>query len=253
MREIPEFVPAKLKIVRYIQPTYCCPCCKKKGIVRIAKYPVPKPLPNHSMASDSVVAEVMYQKYVQAVPLYRQETQWKDVGIAFSRTTMANWVIRCSQDWLSLVYDRMRKELLGREVLHADETPIQVLKGPGETAANKSYMWVYRTGKDGLPPVVLFEYQPGRNAENTPKNSWRDSPATCTRTATPGTTRWSILPGADAGRICAESSWTPCRQHLPILWERPVRPKLAGTTATGCSRLKKIELLPEKDQQRVNG
>ncbi len=67
VREIPEFVPAKLKIVRYIQPTYCCPCCKKKGIVRIAKYPVPKPLLNHSMASASVVAEVMYQKYVQAV------------------------------------------------------------------------------------------------------------------------------------------------------------------------------------------
>lgn len=85
--------------------------------------------------------------------------------IAFSRTTMANWVIRCSQDWLSLVYDRMRKELLGRKVLHADETPIQVLKGTGKTAANKSYMWVYRTGKDGLPPVVLFEYQPGRSGE----------------------------------------------------------------------------------------
>lgn len=87
--------------------------------------------------------------------------------------------------------------------------------------------------------------------ENTPKSSWRDSPAICTRTATPGTTRWSVLPGADAGRICAESSWTPCRQHLPILWNRPVRPKLVGTTAASCSRLKKIELLSEKDQQRV--
>lgn len=165
VRETPEFIPAQLKIVRYIQPSYCCPCCKKKGIVRIAKYPAPKPLLNHSMASASVVAEVMYQKYVQAVPLYRQEAQWKDAGIAFSRTTMANWVIRCSQDWLSLVYDCMKKELLRREVLHADETPVQVLKEAGKTAASKSYMWVYRTGNDGLAPIVLFEYQPGRSGE----------------------------------------------------------------------------------------
>lgn len=165
VREEPVFVPAKLKIIRYIQPSYCCPCCKKKGIVRIAKLPAPKPLLNHSTASASVVAEVMHQKYVQAVPLYRQEAQWKDVGIAFSRTTMANWVIRCSQDWLSLVYDHMRAELLRREVLHADETPVQVLKENGKTAASKSYMWVYRTGNDGLPPVVLFEYQPGRSGE----------------------------------------------------------------------------------------
>lgn len=78
VREIPEFVRSKLKIVRYIQPTYCCPCCKKKGIVRIAKYLAPKLLPNHSMASASVVAAVMYQKYVQTVPLYRQEAKWKD-------------------------------------------------------------------------------------------------------------------------------------------------------------------------------
>lgn len=117
------------------------------------------------MASASVVSEVMYQKYVQAVPLYRQEAQWKDMGIAFSRTTMANWVIRCSQDWLSLVYDSMKKELLRREVLHADETPVQVLKETGKTAASKSYMWVYRTGNDGLAPIVLYEYQPGRSGE----------------------------------------------------------------------------------------
>lgn len=165
VREDPVFKPAELILVRHIQHAYCCPCCKKKGIIHIAKLPAPKPLLNHSTASASVVAEVMHQKYVQAVPLYRQEAQWKDAGIAFSRTTMANWVIRCSQDWLSLVYDHMKAELLRREVLHADETPVQVLKEAGKTATSKSYMWVYRTGKDGLPPVVLFEYQPGRSGD----------------------------------------------------------------------------------------
>lgn len=60
----------------------------------------------------------------------------------------------------------MRKELLSREILRADETPVQVLKGTCKTVANKSYMWVYRTGKDGLPPIVLFEYHPGRSGEH---------------------------------------------------------------------------------------
>jgi len=165
IREEPEYVKPKLEIRKYIQAGYICPCCKKKGIIRIFKAGVPKPLLNHSMASASVVSEIMYQKYVQAVPLYRQEKQWADNGLAFSRTTMANWVIRCSQDWLSLVYDRMHKELLNREVLHADETPVQVLKERGKTATSKSYMWVYRTGKDGKMPVVLYDYRSGRNGE----------------------------------------------------------------------------------------
>mgnify|MGYP000095254725 FL=1 len=251
VREIPEFVPAKLKIVRYIQPTYCCPCCKKKGIVRIVKHPAPKPLLNHSMASASVVAEVMYQKYVQAVPLYRQETQWKDAGIAFSRTTMANWVIRCSQDWLSLVYDRMRKELLGREVLHADETPVQVLKGTGKTAANKSYMWVYRTGKDGLPPVVLFEYQPGRSGEY-PKKFLE------------GFTRYLHTDGY-AGynkveRITRCGCWAHLRRKfvdaMPSAFADLVGPPSSAQVGRDyCDQLfaaeKEIELLPGKDQQRV--
>lgn len=193
----------------------------------------------------------MYQKYVQAVPLYRQETQWKDAGIAFSRTTMANWVIRCSQDWLSLVYDRMRKELLGREVLHADETPVQVLKGTGKTAANKSYMWVYRTGKDGLPPVVLFEYQPGRSGEY-PKKFLE------------GFTRYLHTDGY-AGynkveRITRCGCWAHLRRKfvdaMPSAFADLVGPPSSAQVGRDyCDQLfaaeKEIELLPGKDQQRV--
>lgn len=164
-REVFERVPAKLELHRHWKVSYTCPECKKKGIVRIVSRPVPKPLLNHSMAGATVVAEVMNQKYVNAVPLYRQEEIWKSLGVSFSRTTMANWVIRCAEDWLAPLWDALRKELLKREVLHADETVVQVLKEDGKTAQSKSYMWVYRTGNDGLPPIVLFEYQPGRSGE----------------------------------------------------------------------------------------
>ena len=73
---------------------------------------------------------------------------------------MANWIIRCAEDWL---------EPLKRDVLHADETVVQVLKENGKTAQSKSYMWVYRIGADGLPPIILFEYQPGRSGEYSKK------------------------------------------------------------------------------------
>lgn len=66
IREEAEYVKPKLRIWKYIQAGYVCPCCKKKGSVRIFKAEVPKPLLNHSMASASVVSEIMYQKYVQA-------------------------------------------------------------------------------------------------------------------------------------------------------------------------------------------
>ena len=165
VREVFEYVPAKLKLVRYWQISYTCPACKKNGRTVIVRGAVPKPLLNHSMVSASVVAEVMFQKYAHAMPLNRQEAAWKQLGVTFSRATMANWIIRCAEDWLEPLWDAMQQELLKRDVLHADETVVQVLKENGKTAQSKSYMWVYRTGADGLPPIILFEYQPGRSGE----------------------------------------------------------------------------------------
>ena len=98
---------------------------------------------NHSLASPSSVANVMYQKYVNSVPLYRQEQSWEQIGISLSRATMANWIIRCTEDYLLPVVECLRKQLLAREVIHCDETPVQVLKEAGKKPQTKSYMWLY--------------------------------------------------------------------------------------------------------------
>lgn len=65
----------------------------------------------------------MYQKYVNSVPLYRQEKGWERLGISLSRATMENWVIRCSLGYVIPVVEYMRKELLSRDIIHCDETP----------------------------------------------------------------------------------------------------------------------------------
>lgn len=166
VREELEYIPAKLQIVRYVRMSYECPRCKHTERPFIKKALTPTSLMNHSLASPSSVANVMYQKYVNSVPLYRQEKEWERMGLSLSRATMANWVIRCSQDYLIPVVEHLQKKLLERDIVHCDETPVQVLKEEGKKPQTKSYMWLYRTGDDGKPPVILYDYQPSRNGDH---------------------------------------------------------------------------------------
>lgn len=166
VRDEIEYIPAKLKILRYTQQACECPKCKHTGRPFIRKAVVPSSILNHSLASPSSVSYVMYQKYVNSMPLYRQEKEWEQMGISLSRATMANWIIRCSQDHFEPVIKRLQKELLSREVIHCDETPVQVLKEEGKKPQTKSYMWLYRTGNDGKAPIILYDYQPSRNGDN---------------------------------------------------------------------------------------
>lgn len=166
LRDEIEYIPAKVKIIRYTQQACECPKCKHTARPFIRKALTPTSLMNHSLASPSSVAYVMYQKYVNSMPLYRQEKNWEQMGLALSRATMANWIIRCSQDYFSPVIEHLQKELLSREVIHCDETPVQVLKEEGKKPQTKSYMWLYRTGNDGKAPIVLYDYQPSRNGDH---------------------------------------------------------------------------------------
>ena len=166
VRDELEYVPAKVKIIRYMQQACECPHCKHKGIPFIRKAVTPKSVLNHSLASPSSVARVMYHKYVNGIPLYRQEKDWEQTGIGLSRATMANWIIRSSEDHLMPVVEHLRKELMKRDIIHCDETPVQVLKEEGKKPQTKSYMWLYRTGNDGKAPIILYDYQPSRNGDH---------------------------------------------------------------------------------------
>ena len=77
---------------------------------------------------------------------------------------MSNWILKVTEDYLTPVYKQLHEELLKRDVLHADETTLQVLHEPGKKPQTASYMWLYRTGGDTDKPIVLYEYQPGRGA-----------------------------------------------------------------------------------------
>ncbi len=78
---------------------------------------------------------------------------------------MANWIIKGTEQWLKPLYDRMHEHLLKQDILHADETTLQVLKEPGRSAENKSYMWLYRTGRENSA-IVLYDYQTTRASKH---------------------------------------------------------------------------------------
>ena len=160
-----KLIPAKAVIVEEVRYAYACRNCEKNATeVPVIKAPMPEPVMKGSFATPEAVAHLMTQKFVMGIPLYRQEQEWKRQGILLSRQTMSNWLLRCSEDWLEPVYDALKKKLLAHEVLHADETTLQVLREPGKSAQSKSYMWVYRTSGDATNPIALLEYQPDRKA-----------------------------------------------------------------------------------------
>jgi hypothetical protein len=98
----------------------------------------------------------LVQKYVMGMPLYRQEQQFAHLGVDLYRQTLANWLLRAADTWLQPLYERMHAHLLTQEVLHADETTVQVLREDARAAETQSYMWLYRTGRVG-PKIVRWQ------------------------------------------------------------------------------------------------
>ncbi|QQE79740.1 IS66 family transposase [Alicyclobacillus sp. SO9] len=164
-REV-KIIPAQVKVVEHVQYIYGCRHCEHNEIhTPIVKAPMPKLAIAKSWASPSALAYILDKKYVQGMPLYRLEQQFERQKIPLSRQTMANWVLYGANQWLTKIYEHMHEELLSRKYLHADESTIQVLHEAGRAAESKSYMWLYRSGRDG-PPIVLYEYQETRSREH---------------------------------------------------------------------------------------
>ena len=132
----------------------------------IIKAPRSVDLLRNSIATPSIVASTMNAKYALANPLDRQSKCFKDNGVNLSTNTLANWMIRCSEDYLSILYDIFHKKLYECNLLHADETPVKVSKD-GRPSGSKSYMWVYRGEHlDESKPIVLYDYQKTRKLDH---------------------------------------------------------------------------------------
>ena len=163
------YEPAKLYVKDIYRKTYECRNCRKRGKVVMLKAGTPAPVIPHSFTSPSVLSQVITDKFVNHMPLYRQEAEWKRLGLDLSRTTMANWLIIASREYFIPIVNRMHEILVVEKYVHSDETTVQVLNEPGKPATSKSYMWVYSSIRESSKPIRIFEYKPDRKAENPQK------------------------------------------------------------------------------------
>ena len=170
------YVPAKMFIRKHYTETLKCPECGNESNDEASSEDIAKEvfkkaecpgamLPG-SYCSPELLAHIIFEKYAQAVPLYRQEKEYLALGANLSRTTMANWIIAAAVRYAKPVYNAMKNELMQGKVIHADETVVQVLHEKDRKAKTQSRMWVYASPKASGKYNVLFDYCQTRNGMN---------------------------------------------------------------------------------------
>lgn len=169
------YTPAKFHVRRHIVKKYKCQACGEypgndaehedeieRCHIRCAAYP--KPMIPRSYCSPELLAHILYEKYGKAVPLHRQEKDFRSKGLPLLKAAMSNWIGVAAEQWCTPVVGQMQELLLAGQVIHADETTIQVLHEEGRKPTTKSRMWVYCSGKSRS--IILFDYQPTRKGEH---------------------------------------------------------------------------------------
>ena len=170
------YTPAKFHVRRHIVKVYKCTKCgsdpeKDAELEDIEpchfrKADCPKAMIPGSYCSPDLLAHIIYEKYGKAVPLHRQEKDFSSKRIPLLKATMSNWVMTGAEQWCLPIVRKMIEILLLSEVIHADETVIQVLREEGRKASSESRMWVYCNGKINDKSIVIFDYKPTRKGAN---------------------------------------------------------------------------------------
>lgn len=160
-----KIIPARVTVVEHKRAVYACRSCDRNGtegsIITADGTPA---LIEKSLASPSILSYIMNQKFCNGLPLYRQEQEFKRMYVRLSRQTMANWMIS-GANLLKPLYEELCEQLVKQELIHADETPVEVLCEEGKAPRSKSYMWVYRTGRYTENAAVLYKYEVGRSGD----------------------------------------------------------------------------------------
>jgi transposase len=150
-----DYTPGVFTVERHIRGKWVCRQCQK-----LTQAPVPAHIIDKGLPTTGLLAQVLVAKYADHLPLYRQEGIFERAGLALSRSTLAQWVGACGVQLQPLV-DALKAELLSRPVLHADETPVAMLK-PGHGKTHRAYLWSYGTTVFDPLKAVVFDFADSR-------------------------------------------------------------------------------------------
>lgn len=154
-----DIIPQQVRVIQHQRVKYACPCCDES----IKVTPAPARIIPKGLLTASALAWVVTSKYMDALPLYRQAALLGRFGGDLSRSTLAASIVKVGEA-VQPIINLLRDHLLDANLVHADETTIQVLKEPGKKAQTKSYLWAQATGSG--PPIRLFGYAPGRGSSH---------------------------------------------------------------------------------------
>ena len=154
-----DYQPGVFTVERHIRGKWVCAKCET-----LIQAPVPAHVIDKGIPTAGLLAQVLVAKYADHLPLYRQEGIFARAGLAIARSTLAQWVGQCGVQLQPLV-DALRAELLRHSVLHADETPVAMLK-PGNGKTHRAYLWSYCTTTYNETKAVVFDFADSRAGQH---------------------------------------------------------------------------------------
>ena len=153
-----DYTPGTFTVERHIRGKWACSQC-----ATLVQAPVPAHVIDKGIPTTGLLAQVLIAKYLDHLPLYRQESIFGRAGLAIPQSTLAQWVGQMGVVLQPLV-NALKDEMLAHPVLHADETPVAMLD-PGAGKTRKAYVWGYARGEFDARPGVVYEFCPGRGAK----------------------------------------------------------------------------------------
>jgi transposase len=154
--EILEYTPAQFFKRRIIRPKYVNKQTQEIKIAKLPSRPIEK-----CLAGNSVLTQILVSKYVDHLPLYRQQQIFKRAEIEIAPSTIDSWV-ELTGRLLSPLYHRMTDFLKNQHYLQADETTLKVVDKDKKGQTHLGYLWVYHSV---LSKICIFDYQKGRGTE----------------------------------------------------------------------------------------
>ena len=165
-----DYEPGVFTVERHIRGKWACAKCET-----LVQAPVDAHIIDKGIPTTGLLAQVLIAKFADHLPLYRQEAIFARAGLGIARSTLAQWVGSCGVQLQPLV-DALKDEMLQHSVLHADETPVQMLK-PGNGKTHRAYLWAYAPGAFEDLKAVVYDFCESRAGENARAflGNWRGS------------------------------------------------------------------------------
>lgn len=163
-----DYQPGVFTVERHVRGKWVCNQCET-----MMQAPVPAQIIDKGIPTSGLLAQVLVAKYADHLPLYRQSGIFERAGLAIPDSTLAEWVGRCGVALQPLV-DALKQELLTQPVLHADETPLPMLK-PGNGKTHRAYLWSYCSTALSSMKAVVFDFAESRGGKHAQQflDRWR--------------------------------------------------------------------------------